>query len=71
MGEIMNNKKLIIIRYFILVTLIFSIVGYKENLVVYTVISVLLFIINNQIRFFMFNEIEKGVGVNPIPNLFF
>lgn len=39
----MNNKKLIIIRYFILATLIFSIVGYKENVDVYNVISVLNF----------------------------
>lgn len=52
----MNNKKLIIIRYFILATLIFSIVGYKENVDVYTVISVLIFIINNQIRFFIFKD---------------
>lgn len=52
----MNNKKLIIIRYFILATLIFSIVGYKENVDVYTVILVLIFIINNQIRFFIFKD---------------
>lgn len=52
----MDNKKLLIIRYFILTILIFSIVAYKENVDVYAVILVLIIIINNQIRFFTFRD---------------
>lgn len=52
----MNNKKILIIRYFILAILIFSIAGYKENVDVYTVILVLIFIINNQVRFFTYKD---------------
>jgi len=61
-----NNKKLLIIRYFILTILIFSIVAYKENVDVYAVILVLIIIINNQIRFFTFKDNKYIVFISLI-----
>ncbi|NMA86454.1 MAG: sensor histidine kinase [Tissierellia bacterium] len=50
----MENKKLLIIRYFILVILLFSIISCNANINAYGIILILLYIINNNIRVFVF-----------------
>ncbi len=50
----MERKKLLIIfRYIAILLLIFGIASFeKENITTHTVILILLFIINNQVRFY-------------------
>ncbi|HID0755743.1 TPA: sensor histidine kinase, partial [Clostridium botulinum] len=54
----MERKKLLIIfRYIAILFLIFGIASFeKENITTNAVILILLFIINNQIRFFVLNK---------------
>ncbi|ENK1243386.1 sensor histidine kinase [Clostridium botulinum] len=64
----MERKKLIIIfRYIAILFLIFGIASFKkENVTTKTVILILLFIMNNQIRFFIFNRNNKLVFMSII-----
>lgn len=58
----MKNKKLLIIRYFTLAVLTFSIISSKENSIdAYGVILILLLIINNQLRLFALKDKENLV----------
>ncbi|KYN78301.1 two-component sensor histidine kinase [Clostridium sporogenes] len=62
-----RKRLLIIVRYIAILFLIFGIASFeKENITTYTVILILLFIINNQIRFFIFNENKKIVFMSII-----
>lgn len=63
----MDNKKLLIIRYFTIALLIFSVAGFKKvNVDAYAVILVLIFIVNNQIRFFIFKDKKNIVFISLI-----
>ncbi|MCF6460300.1 sensor histidine kinase [Clostridium sp. Cult3] len=66
----MENKKLLITRYFTLSILIFSIISIEKNYIdAFGVILLLLLIINNQIRFFAFRHREKIVFLSIILEL--
>ena len=58
----MKNKNLLIIRYFTICILIFSIIfPMDKNIDAYRIILILLLIINNQIRFFVFKDRKRIV----------
>lgn len=58
----MKNKNLLIIRYFTICILIFSIIfPMDKNIDAYGIILMLLLIINNQIRFFVFKDRKRIV----------
>ena len=66
-GEGMKNKKLLILRYFILVMLILSIIfSMNEEIDAYGTILILLIIINNQIRIFVFQDRENIIFLSLI-----
>lgn len=64
----MERKKLLIIfRYIAILFLIFGIASFeKENITTHTVILILLFIINNQVRFFILNKNKNLVFMSII-----
>ena len=66
-GEGMKNKKLLILRYFILVMLILSIIfSMNEEIDAYGTILILLIIINNQIRIFAFKDRKNMIFLSLI-----
>ena len=66
-GEGMKNKKLLILRYFILVMLILSIIfSMNKEIDAYGTILILLIIINNQIRIFVFQDRENIIFLSLI-----
>lgn len=66
-GEGMKNKKLLILRYFILVMLILSIIfSMNKEIDAYGTILILLIIINNQIRIFVFKDRENIIFLSLI-----
>ena len=63
----MKNKKILIIRYFTIFILIFSIIfPMNKNIDAYGIILILLLIINNQMRFFVFKDRENIVFLSLI-----